>query len=52
MGEFGDIEKKGMTGEDASAVPEGASSPRRALANPMRSGHAKTTRFFARNRSI
>ncbi len=27
MGEFGDIEKKGVTGEDASAVPEGASSP-------------------------
>ena len=27
MGEFGDIEKKGVTGEDASAVPEVASSP-------------------------
>ena len=27
MGEFGDIEKKGLTGGDASAVPEVASSP-------------------------
>ena len=54
MGEFGDIEKKASTGGGpASAVPEVASSPQTcACENPMRSGHAKTTRFFARSRSI